>query len=90
MIIELIMSAVSAVLKLLFAWINLPAASPEISAAFADFLTYVESGVSFLAYFLPMDLVKVMISVFLLVFAFEHGYWIVMWIIKKIPALGIK
>lgn len=64
MIIELIMSAVSAVLKLLFAWINLPAASPEISAAFADFLTYVESGVSFLAYFLPMDLVKVMVSVF--------------------------
>lgn len=90
MIIELIMTAVSSVLKVLFAWINLPAASPEISAAFDQFLTYIESGVGFLAFFLPMDLVKVMISVFLLVYAFEHGYFIIMWIIKKIPALGVK
>lgn len=90
MIIELIMSAVSAVLKVLFGWINLPAASPEISETFDTFLTYVSSGVSFLAYFLPMDLVKALVTLFLLVFAFEHGYFIVMWLIKKIPVLNIK
>ena len=90
MIIEMIMSAVSVVLKLLFGWISLPAASPEISSMFDTFLDYVRSGFSFLSFFLPMDLVGALVSLFLLVFAFEHGYFIVMWIIKKIPVLNIK
>lgn len=43
-----------------------------------------------LNFFVPFDVIRPAIDVFLAVWAVEHGYQLVLWVLRKVPILGIK
>lgn len=54
---------------------------------FSMIFTYGWNGACF---FLPMDYVKILIPLVLLVVNFEHVYHLIMWVLRKIPVVGIE
>ena len=38
----------------------------------------------------PFDVIRPAIDVFLAVWAVEHAYQLVLWVLRKVPILGIK
>lgn len=41
-------------------------------------------------FFVPFDVIRPAIDVFLAVWAVEHAYQLVLWVLRKVPLLGIK
>mgnify|MGYP003202203910 CR=1 FL=1 len=53
-------------------------------------LLYVKSGLGLLWLFVPFELVKVMIPLVIAVVNFDKLYSFAVWVLKKIPMLGIE
>lgn len=51
---------------------------------------YIIQGLDILNVFLPISTVEVCVNVFLAVYIVHHAYTLVLWIIRKIPMLGIS
>mgnify|MGYP006889135674 FL=1 len=90
MILESVFNLFKSAIKLIFAWINIPAAPPEVTSVIDTMITYMRSGIGFLFLFFNMDLVKIMIPFVLIVANFEEVYKLVMFVLRKIPFLGIE
>lgn len=78
------------ILSPLISLIDLPVVPDELVAIVNKTFDYMRAGVGFFNFICPLDLIKPAIDIFLAVYIFEHGYYIVMWIVKKIPMLGIS
>lgn len=71
-------------------WINLPSL-PSDFYSIPDYVNLIiENGASILNFFLPSHVFKVCFPIFLAITGFKYGYYLVMWILKKIPAVGIS
>lgn len=90
MILESVFNLFNSAIKLIFAWINIPAAPLEVTSVIDTMITYMRSGIGFLFLFFNMDLVKIMIPFVLIVANFEEVYKLVMFVLRKIPFLGIE
>jgi hypothetical protein len=80
----------SSALKLIFGWINLPQLPAEVETVINQLFQYMESGIGFLYLFFNMSLVKIMLPFVLVVSNFEKVYKLVMYVLRKIPFLGIE
>lgn len=89
MILESVFNLFSSAIKLIFAWIEFPDLPPEVSQIIEQLFTYMESGMGFVYLFIDMDLVKLMLPFVLVVANFEKVYTLVMWVLRKIPFLGL-
>lgn len=88
MILETILNAFTAVFKLLFSWLNIPALSDyNVDLSLVD--TFLESGKSLINMFFPWDLVRFGLPILMIVINAEQIYHFVMWVLRKIPMLGI-
>ena len=85
MILESVFNLFSSALKLIFGWINLPELPAEIQTVVDSLFQYMRAGLGFVFLFFNMDLVKIMLP-----FVFEKVYKIVMYVLRKIPFLGIE
>lgn len=90
MIVEAVLNLFANAIKLIFAWIDIPAAPEEITSIIDQMVTYMESGMGLLYIFFNMNLVKIMIPFVLIVANFEEVYKLVMFVLRKIPFLGIE
>ena len=90
MIIESLLNLFSAALKLIFGWINLPALPADVETVINQLFTYMEAGIGFVFLFFNMSLVKLMIPFVLVVANFDKAYKLVMYVLRKIPFLGIE
>lgn len=93
MIIEGILNALKKVIFALFSWIDLPNMSDYgtgFDDAFALIGDMLESSQGIINLFLPWNIVKFGLPIVIVVMNFEHIYNFIMWVIKKIPMLGIK
>lgn len=90
MIIESLLNLFASALKLIFGWINLPALPADVQAVIDQYFTYLESGVGFVFLFFNMSLVKLMLPFVLVVANFDKAYKLVMYVLRKIPFLGIE
>lgn len=68
----------------------LPDFPSELVAALNSFFDLIFDNMSLLGFFLPLTTVKILIPLMLVVINFEHIYAFIMWVIRKIPVLGIK
>lgn len=85
------LKAVLGALKALFSWINLPAFDDETFNNVLMFLdTLFTNAQELINLFLPWDIVRFGIPVVIIVVNFEHIYDLVMWVLRKIPMLGIE
>lgn len=77
-------------LNIVFGWVNLPAMPAAVDDAFNLLISYMQSGIGFVWLIVPRDLVLVVVPVILLLSNFDKLYTVVMWVIRKIPFLGIQ
>lgn len=68
----------------------LPDMPVEVVNALNSFFKLVFDNCSLIGFFVPLGLVKVLLPLVLLVVNFEHVYAGVMWVLRKIPILGIE
>ena len=90
MILESVFNLFSSAIKLIFAWINLPDLPPEVDMYITTLFDYIESGIGFLYLVFNMNLVKVLLPLVIAVANFDKIYKLVLFVLKKIPFLGIK
>lgn len=90
MIIESVLNLFSSALKLIFGWINLPQLPPDVQTVLDSLFEYMDAGIGFVFLFFNMSLVKLMLPFVLVVMNFDKVYKLVMYVLRKIPLLGIK
>lgn len=88
--IKLLKKLVSLILSPLIALIDFPAIPTGLAEYTDQFITYIKSGMGFISYFLPMSLVNALLTFVVACELFMFGYRVVMWILKKIPMLGVE
>lgn len=90
MLIELILNALLAVLFALTSGINIPLLPVEVTVYITEFMSYLALGASILSNYAPLGY---LLSLFGVVIAVDIGisvYRVVMWVLKKLPMLGIS
>ena len=68
----------------------LPDMPQAVVSALGNFFDLVFDNCSLIGFFVPLPLVKILLPLVVLVVNFEHIYAGVMWILRKIPVLGIE
>lgn len=89
MILETVFELFSSAIKLIFGWINLPGLPEDVSSIIEQLFQYMESGMGFVFLFFNMSLVKLMLPFVLVVMNFDKVYKLVMYVLRKIPFLGV-
>ena len=89
MIIESLLSLVFKLLGSVISSFNVPAAPEDFLSAIPQFFGYLESAKSLISLVFPINL-QPFLTVTLVILAVEHGYPFIMWILRKIPFLGIE
>ena len=89
MIIEALLGLVYKLMSLLISSFNVPAAPQEFIDAIPQFFGYLKSAQSLIALVFPIELAP-FLTVTLIILAVDHGYPFIMWILRKIPFLGIE
>ena len=91
MIVEALLNAIFAVLNAAFSPINIPGLpdgmSAQISGFVSDMLNYASSLISL---FIPWSQVKIFFPILIVILAAEDIYKLVMWVLRKIPMIGIS
>lgn len=90
MIIKGLFSLIIALLNIVFSWVNLPAMPAAVDEAFTLLLSYMQAGIGFVWLIVPRELVLVVVPVILILSNFDKLYTVVMWVLRKIPFLGIE
>lgn len=90
MIIKGLFSLIIGLLRIVFGWVSLPAMPAAVDSAFQTLLTYMGQGMGFVWLIVPQELVLVVLPVVLVLSNFDKLYSVIMWILRKIPFLGIK
>ena len=85
MIVEAVLDLLQAAFFALFSWLQVPQMPVEVTDGIAGFFELLQSGVSFIGFFLPARLILPFFAVFSAIFAVDHGYPFIMWIVRKIP-----
>lgn len=90
MIIEGLLNVLYNVFSALTSAINIPAMPADVSTYLTQFVSYIKVGLQILAVYTPLSY---LLTLFGIVVAIELGlkiYHFVMWVIKKIPMLGVS
>lgn len=90
MIIKLLFELIIGLLEIVFSWVSFPPMPSAITNAFDTLFEAMSSAMGFVWLVVPRELVLAAIPVILVVENFDKLYSIVMWILKKIPFLGMK
>lgn len=89
LIIESVLNLFASALKLIFGWINFPDLPIEISSIIDQVFQYMQSAMGLVFLFVPMPLVRILLPLVVVVANFDKVYKLVMFVIRKIPFLGI-
>lgn len=77
-------------IEILFGWINIPAFPEELHNGINSFLDLIFNNLDFLGFFIRPETLKIVIPLLIFLINFKYIYKFVMWIIRKIPFLGIE
>lgn len=90
MIIEAVINVLYNIFKVLTSPINIDKLPPSVSDALAKALEYISAGFGIVGQFCHLTYLTVLFGLILAVDAGVMIYNIVMWVLKKIPFLGIE
>lgn len=90
MIIELLLDLVYGLFELLTTPIDIPVLSDEVLSYFDTFLDYFGMGIGILSYFINWSYITLLFGIVMLVEVGVRLYYFVLWVLKKIPMLGIE
>lgn len=90
MIVEAVLDLISGLIKTLFGWIDLPDLPSAIETIIDQTFTYIESGFGIVAIFVDFNVVKILLPLVVIIVNFDRAYHLVLFVLRKIPFLGIK
>lgn len=90
MVLEAVFNALITVLESAFGWLSLPNFPPELIQAVDDFEDLIFSNAGLLSFFVHVNTVKVLTPLLVVVLNFERVYDLTMFVLRKIPFLGIE
>lgn len=89
MIIEGLLNIIFSILSLIITQFNVPPAPDEFINAIPDFINVLKLGETLISLVLPINLAPFVV-VTGVIMVVEHGYPFIMWVLRKIPFLGIN
>lgn len=90
MIISGLLNLIKTLLFAVFSWINLPAFPETLTNSIDTFLNLIFDNLTLLGFFIRPTTLIVSIPLLIILLNFEDVYKLTMWILRKIPFLGIK
>ena len=90
MIVDLIKKLLTFVTDTIFSVIDLPVVPDWLVNMINQVFGYMRQGMGIINFFCPLDGIAPAIDLFVAVWLVVHGYKIVMWVLRKIPMLGIE
>lgn len=85
MIVESILNFLQEAFFFIFSWLNVPQMPEAVTDGINSFFDILQSGAAMIGFFLPAKIVTPFFAVFFAIFAIDHGYPFIMWIVRKIP-----
>lgn len=73
----------------LFGWINIPQMPDELVNSINTFLNLIFDNLSLLGFFIRPITLKILIPLIIFVLNFKYIYKVVIWLIHKIPFIGL-
>ena len=90
MIVKALITFVLNVLSALISTMNLPSAGEQFNKI-TDFVTDMFTNAeNLIGFFIPWEIVKFGLPIVVLLLSAEHIYHFIMWVLRKIPMLGIE
>lgn len=77
-------------LKPLIDLFDFPIVPVELVTLVNKLFEYMQVGTGILNFFVPFDVIRPAIDVFLAVWSVEHAYQLVLWVLRKVPIISIK
>lgn len=74
----------------IFSVLDFPAVPVGLVTAVNYLFDYMKQGMRIINFFCPIDSIKPRLRLFIAVYTALHTYKIIMWVLRKIPMLGIK
>lgn len=90
MIIQAILNLFKVLLFSVFSWINIPAFPVELTSNIEMFLDLIFENLTLLGFFIRPTTLKIAIPILIILLNFDYIYKLTMWILRKIPMLGIE
>lgn len=90
MILQAVFDLVRNVIKLVFGWINLPVMPEAVTSVIDELFVLLRGSVGMLGVFVDLSMLKILLPVLLIVINFEDVWKFTMFILRKIPFLGIE
>lgn len=90
MIVKGILNLIKTLLFTCFSWINLPDFPAELQASLDEYLEIIFQGINLFGFFIRPLTIQIALPLILIIINFDKVYKITMWILRKIPMLGIK
>ena len=90
MIVESVLNLLVGMIKTVFGWINLPQLPDEVISIIDQLFDILSGSMGLLSIFMDMEMLKILLPILLVVINFDEAYKLTMFILRKIPFLGIK
>lgn len=90
MILEALLNMVFGLLKIVFGWISLPAFPEGLANSIDTFLNLIFDNLTLLGFFIRPSTIMIVVPILIVLLNFEDVYKITMWILRKIPFLGLQ
>lgn len=90
MIIEALMNILLKVFSVLTSAINIPSLPESVSTFMSDALSYILTGLQILAVYTNLEYLLILFGLIILIDVGIAVYHFVMWVLRKIPMLGIS
>lgn len=90
MIIETLMKLLIKVFSILTSAINIPSLPDSVTIFMGDALSYIQTGLQILAVYTNLEYLLVLFGLILAIDIGIAVYHFVMWVLRKIPMLGIS
>lgn len=90
MIIEAILNLFKTLLFACFSWISIPSFPVELTNNINSFLDLIFNNLTLLGFFIRPITLQISIPILIILLNFDNLYKLTMWILRKIPMLGIK
>ena len=90
MIIEGLLNLFVGLLEVVFSWVNVPELPESVSSVIDELFGYLSGSVGLLSIFIDFSMVRILLPVLVIVIKFDEAWKLTMFILRKIPFLGIK
>lgn len=90
MIVEGILELIFSLFEIIFSFIELPALPAAIQNVIDTAMSYMLGGIGFLKVFLDFDFLGVLVPIVIIIINLDKLWKLVMFILRKIPFLGIE